>query len=69
MTRGEALLLRAFAVWTVWIWATRIGNVLGDDSRSFAFKAIHVLLAAVSVAFAVVAWLVVRRARRRSAHR
>ncbi|HZN14609.1 MAG TPA: hypothetical protein VFB78_10105 [Acidimicrobiales bacterium] len=69
MTRGEALIVRAFAVWTVWIWATRIGNVMGDDTRSTAFKVIHVLLAVVSVAFAVAAWLVVRRVRRRDAHR
>ena len=66
MTRGEALVVRVFAVWTVWIWGTRIGNVLGDDERSTGFKVIHVLLATVSVALAVVAWLIVRRVRRRS---
>lgn len=62
-------MLRAFAIWTVWVWGTRISNVVGDDSRSFAFKAVHVTLAIVSVAFAVAAWLIVRRVRRRDLSR
>ena len=69
MTRGEAIILRAAAIWTIWIWGTRIGNVIGDESRSFAFKAIHVVLAVVSVAFAVAVWLVASRGRRRHARR
>jgi hypothetical protein len=67
MNRREALVIRAFVVWTVWVWGTRISNVLGDDGRSFAFKAVHVTLALVSVFFAAAAWLVVRRVRRRGA--
>ena len=66
MSTGEALVLRAFAIWTVYVWGTRIGNVVGDESRSFGFKAVHVALALVSVAFAVAAWVVVSRNRRRS---
>lgn len=57
-------MLRAFAVWTVWVWATRIWNILGDD-RSVGFKVVHSVLALVSVAFAVVTWGIVRRARER----
>ena len=58
--------LRAFAVWTVWVWLTRIGNVLGDDERGFGFKAVHVALALVSVAFAAVTWRIAARSRSRS---
>mgnify|MGYP000067662425 CR=1 FL=1 len=65
MTRREALVLRAFSVWTVYVWGTRIWNVLGDDTRSVGFKVVHAALALVSVAFAVVAWRVVGRVRRR----
>ena len=45
MNFREALILRAFAVWTVYVWVTRIGNVLGDHQHGhgFGFKAIHVL--------------------------
>lgn len=64
MRRRDANVLRAFAAWTVYVWGTRIWNVLGDSSRSFGFKAVHVVLALVSVAFAVAAWRIVSRVRR-----
>ena len=64
MSRNHALVLRAFAVWTVYVWGTRIWNVVGDDNRNFAFKAVHVVLALVSVAFAVATWAIVSRNRR-----
>jgi hypothetical protein len=63
MSFRDALLLRAFAVWTVWVWGTRIWNVVGDDGRSFGFKAVHVFLALVSVLFAFATWVVVRKNR------
>lgn len=66
MTRRDALVLRAFAVWTVFIWANRVWNLLGEDDRSAGFKLVHILLAAVSVAFAVVTWGIVRKVRARS---
>lgn len=65
MNRREALVLRAFSVWTVYVWGTRIWNVFGDDGRSVGFKVVHASLALVSVAFAVVAWRVVSRVRQR----
>ena len=65
MPRSHALVLRAFALWTFWVWGTRIWNIVGDDERSTAFKAIHSILALISVAFAVATWFIVRAARRR----
>ena len=65
MTTRERLVLRVFAVWTVYVWGTRIWNTIGDPDHSFAFKAVHVTLALVSVALAVASWIVVSRARRR----
>ena len=61
----EALVLRAFATWTVFVWVVFVRNILGQH-HSFGFKAIHVLLALVSVAFAVVSLGVVRHVRRRA---
>ena len=66
MFRSEALVLRAFCVWTVYVWVTRIWNIWGDDSRDFSFKAVHTVLAVISVGFAVFAWRIVSRNRRRS---
>jgi hypothetical protein len=64
MNRREALVIRAFCGWTVFVWVTRIRNILGDD-HDFGFKAVHTLLALVSVAFAVLVWKVVGNVRRK----
>lgn len=63
MTRRERLVLQAFAVWTIWVWGTRIWNVIGDEERTAGFKVVHIVLALVSVAFAVAAWMIARRNR------
>ncbi len=64
----DRLVLRAFAVWTVWVWATRIWNIVGDDTRSTGFKAVHAVLALVSIAFAVATWLILSPRLRRHLH-
>ena len=57
MTRRAAGVLLAAAAWTLFVWLTRINNVLGDD-RSTGFKVVHLILAAVSVSFGVaVGWI------------
>jgi len=65
MTRRQATLLRAFCAWTVFVWVVFVRNILKDDSHSTGFKVVHSVLAAVSVAFAVAGWIVVRRVRQR----
>jgi hypothetical protein len=67
MSHGEALLLRAFSVWTVWVWATRLLNIWSDDARDLPFKAVHTGLAVVSIGFAIVTWRIVTRSRARRA--
>ena len=66
MTKGQANFLRAFAVWTVFVWGTRIKNVF-DGNRSWQFIAVHVALAVVSVVFAIGTWWVVTQNRGRNA--
>ena len=65
MNRRDAIVLRAFAAWTVYVWGTRIWNVF-DGANSAGFIAVHVALALVSVAFAAAAIVVVRSVRRRA---
>jgi hypothetical protein len=60
------MILRTAAVWTIFIWVTRIRNILGDDTRSTGFKAVHTVLALVSVAFAIAILGVASRNRRRA---
>ena len=66
MSRTDALILRTAAAWTIFIWITRIRNILGDDTRSTGFKAVHTVLAVVSVAFAIAILGVASRNRRRA---
>ena len=69
MSRTDALILRTAAAWTIFIWVTRIRNILGDETRSTGFKAVHTVLALVSVAFAFAILGVVSRNRRRAGTR
>ena len=62
--RTRSTLLLAAAAWTIWVWATRIWNILGDPANDAAFKAVHSLLALVSIAFAVALGVVGLRMRR-----
>ena len=66
MSRVDALILRSAAAWTIFIWVTRIRNILGDETRSTGFKAVHTILALVSVAFAFAILGVASRNRRRA---
>lgn len=63
MNRRDALLLRVAAVWTVFVWATFIKNLFGS-SQSAGFIVVHVMLAIISIGFAVVIWQVATRNRR-----
>ena len=69
MSRTDALVLRVAAAWTIFIWVTRIRNILGDATRSTGFKVVHSVLALVSVAFAVAILGVASRNRRRARNR
>jgi hypothetical protein len=62
--RARSTLLLAAAAWTIWVWVTRIWNILNDPTRDAAFKAVHSLLALVSIAFAVAIGVVGLRMRR-----
>ncbi len=65
MSRRDAFLLRAAAVWTLFIWAVFVRNLLGDDTRETGFKVVHLTLAVVSVGFGVAIWRVATRSSRR----
>jgi hypothetical protein len=66
MSRRDALLLRAAALWTVFVWGIFLRNLLfGDTDRSTGFKVVHSVLAVVSLAFAAAIWSVASRSRRR----
>jgi hypothetical protein len=67
VSRRDAIILRAAAGWTLFIWVVNIRNILGDETRATSFKVVHTVLALVSVAFAAAIWRVATRSRRQSA--
>jgi hypothetical protein len=60
----RSTLLLAAAAWTIWVWVTRIWNIVGDPAHGTAFKLVHSLLALVSVAFGIALAMVGLRMRR-----
>jgi peptidoglycan/LPS O-acetylase OafA/YrhL len=54
----------ALAAWTTAVWLVRGGGILAGD-HDMGFKAVHTVLAAVSIALAAVAWRETRRSIRR----
>ena len=64
MSRSSKLVLRAFALWTLYVWGTRMWNILQDGDTTTAFKVVHGVIAVISVAFAVATWVIVARTKR-----
>jgi ABC-type polysaccharide/polyol phosphate export permease len=62
--RARSTLLLAAAGWTIWVWVTRIWNIVADPAHDLGFKAVHGLLALVSVAFGIALAVVGLRMRR-----
>ncbi|HYT25738.1 MAG TPA: hypothetical protein VEP73_04550 [Actinomycetota bacterium] len=62
--RGRSTVLLAAAAWTVYVWVTRIWNILRDPAHGAGFKAVHGVLAAISIAFAVAVGVIGLRMRR-----
>ena len=50
MTRRQSRILIAAAVWTLYVWISRLVIMSGQDN-STGFKVVHGLLAAVSIGF------------------
>ena len=64
MTRRRANILRVAAAWTIFVWLVFVRNLVGSDN-STGFKVVHLVLAAVSVAFAFAILYVASAERRR----
>ena len=66
MSRRAAWALIALCAWTLYVWISRIVIMAGQD-ESTGFKVVHGILAAVSIAFGLVAgrigWASLRRSR------
>jgi uncharacterized membrane protein len=65
ISKRGVLGLLLFAWWTMFIWVTRMWNILKDDTRSTGFKAVHSVLALISIVFALWTIAMVKRNYRR----
>jgi hypothetical protein len=64
MTRRQSRILLAAAVWTLYVWISRIVIMAGQD-ESTGFKVVHGVLALVSIGFALAIGKIGWDARRR----
>ena len=65
MNRRAAVFLYTFAGWTLFVWIVFIRNISKDRTHTAGFKAVHITLAVISIAFAIGCAVVVRRSRQR----
>ncbi len=61
MTKTAAWTLRASALWSIWVWAVLVRNMWVDHVHAVAFRAVHIGLAVVSLAFAGVTLVIAQR--------
>lgn len=58
MTKKHVLILRVAAIWTFYVWAVLVRNMIIDHTNTLAFRAVHIGLAVVSFALAAATWWV-----------
>jgi hypothetical protein len=66
VSRRAGWTLVAAALWTFWVWTTRLWNILRDADHSTGFKVVHAVLGLVSIGFGVALLVIGRRGLRRA---
>lgn len=61
MTRRDRIVLRAFSLWSFFVWGVLIRNMLKDDTHGTGFRVVHITLAVISIAFAIATWVISTR--------
>jgi TctA family transporter len=61
-----AVVLRPLVAWTVVVWLLRIGDIVVASDHGVAFKVVHTMLGAVSIALGIAAVKAAGRPRRAS---
>jgi hypothetical protein len=64
MSRRAANVLIAACVWTLYVWITRMWNIVQDNDHGTGFKVVHGALAVISVAFGIAVGIIGWRGRR-----
>ena len=61
MSRTAVWTLRASALWSIWVWAVLVRNMVVDHSHGLGFRVVHIVLAVISGAFAVATLVIAQR--------
>ena len=64
MSSRDRIVLRAFSLWSVFVWGVLIRNMLKDHTHGTGFRVVHITLAVISISFAVATWVIASRAGR-----
>ena len=63
MSRRDRMVIRAFSLWSFFVWGVLIRNMLKDHDHGVGFRVVHITLAVISISFGVAAWRVASRGR------
>lgn len=58
MTKKHVWIIRLASIWTFYVWAVLVRNMVIDHTNTLAFRAVHIGLAVISFAFAGAIWWV-----------
>lgn len=67
MSRTAVWILRISAIWSIWVWAVLVRNMLADHTHGFGFRAVHIVLAIFSFGFAIATLVIAQQISRRIA--
>jgi hypothetical protein len=56
-------LLRAFCLWTIFVFAVLIKNMVFSSDEALSFRLVHSIIGGVSIAFALACWPLAKRIR------
>ena len=56
MSKKHVWILRVSSLWTFYVWAVLVRNMIVDRTNTIGFRAVHIGLAIVSFAFAAATW-------------
>jgi len=65
MNRSSIWILRAAGIWALWVWAVLIRNMANDHTHSTGFRVVHIVLAVISIGFAVATIVIAQQQSRR----
>ena len=61
MGKSAIWILRISAIWSIWVWSVLVRNMVVAKNDTFAFRAVHIVLAIISFGFAIATLVIAHR--------